>query len=385
MTHEEMVGKVVEVKKPFSVHYSVYYYAPVLGGNEIVAEPGTRFKIEGMYGDDTYECSAVDREFEKQAEKTELKKVKPFIRAKFGHIEGFSVPFSALEDGTVEIVDDAEIDEPQDGVDEEAESEEEEEGDWFDEEGEEEEEELPEAVYGYPEGYALGAPRGEYCVIDLLPSDDDGDSIKYPVSFMDKIPEGGWTDEYKTTKIVLKLIKGGEFMMGTEKDEEIRNVNPPHRVKLPNDFYMGVFPVTRRQYEIIGEFTLDSKWKEKDDGKQPVYDVPYDEIRGYMDGCGWPEYADVDHDSFMGALRVRSGILNLDLPTAAQWEYACKAGAGELEEDDLKGTAWFEDNSGGPEFATSFSEKCGLSQCSRGPREKTAIIFSTYISERLDV
>ena len=38
-----------------------------------------------------------------------------------------------------------------------------------------------------------------------------------------------------------------------------------------------------------------------------------------------------------------------------------------------------------PEFATSFSEKCGLSQCSRGPREKAAIIFSTYISERLDV
>ncbi len=218
MTHEEMVGKVVEVKKPFSVYYSVYYYAPFSGGNEIVAEPGTRFKIEGMYGDDTYECSAVDREFEKKAEKAELKKVKPFIRAKFGHVEGFSVPFSALEDGTVEIVDAAEIDEPQDGVDEEAESEEEEEGDWFDEEGEEDEEELPEAVYGYPEGYALGAPKGEYCVIDLSPSDDDGGSIKYPVSFMDKMPEGGWTDEYKTTKIVLKRIRGGDLYDGVGEE-----------------------------------------------------------------------------------------------------------------------------------------------------------------------
>jgi len=28
-----------------------------------------------------------------------------------------------------------------------------------------------------------------------------------------------------------------------------------------------------------------------------------------------------------------------------------------------------------PEFATSFFEKCGLSQCSRGSREKTAIIL----------
>ena len=28
-----------------------------------------------------------------------------------------------------------------------------------------------------------------------------------------------------------------------------------------------------------------------------------------------------------------------------------------------------------PDFATSFFEKCGLSQCSRGSREKTAIIL----------
>ena len=37
-----------------------------------------------------------------------------------------------------------------------------------------------------------------------------------------------------------------------------------------------------------------------------------------------------------------------------------------------------------PEFATSFFEKCGLSQYSRGPREKNAIILCNYISERLD-
>ena len=37
-----------------------------------------------------------------------------------------------------------------------------------------------------------------------------------------------------------------------------------------------------------------------------------------------------------------------------------------------------------PDFATSFFEKCGLSQCSRGSREKTAIILYDYISERLD-
>ena len=37
-----------------------------------------------------------------------------------------------------------------------------------------------------------------------------------------------------------------------------------------------------------------------------------------------------------------------------------------------------------PEFATSFFEKCCLSQCSRGSREKTAIICSNHILENLD-
>ena len=37
-----------------------------------------------------------------------------------------------------------------------------------------------------------------------------------------------------------------------------------------------------------------------------------------------------------------------------------------------------------PDFATSFFEKCGLSQYSCGPRENIAIILYDYISERLD-
>jgi len=38
-----------------------------------------------------------------------------------------------------------------------------------------------------------------------------------------------------------------------------------------------------------------------------------------------------------------------------------------------------------PDFATLFFNKRGLTQCLCGLREKNAIIFSTYISERLDV
>lgn len=169
--------------------------------------------------------------------------------------------------------------------------------------------------------YAGAAP---YMVVDLSAGPE---AEKYEVSYLTEIPNGEWDAEYKTSKLVLKLVAPGTFLMGSPEDELGHNwgnsKEPLHTVTLTQPFYMGVFEVTQRQYELV----MGSNPSQYKGEERPVERVSYDMLRGATLGAQWPSYKQVDASSFFGKIRARTGI-TFDLPTEAQWEYTCRAGTG---------------------------------------------------------
>ncbi len=123
----------------------------------------------------------------------------------------------------------------------------------------------------------------------------------------------------------LKRIEPSTFNMGSPEGELGRDLDSDdetrHQVRLTKPYYIGIFEVTQGQYKQVAQ-SNPSKYT---GGFRPVQNVSYDMIRGADKGANFPADNDVDPDSFLGKLRARS-FCYFDLPTEAQWEFACRAG-----------------------------------------------------------
>jgi hypothetical protein len=111
-----------------------------------------------------------------------------------------------------------------------------------------------------------------YCAIDLS---EGSNADKYPVAYFNGEPEGGFnTNEYKTTKLVLRRIEPGTFLMAGSCT-----------VTLTKPFYIGIFECTQKQYALVtgsnpSAYTGDTR---------PVERVSWNAVRGNASTYNWPD------------------------------------------------------------------------------------------------
>ena len=97
-----------------------------------------------------------------------------------------------------------------------------------------------------------------YMIVDLS---GGSSASEYPVSFMSAPPAGGWTNEYKTDKLVLRRIPAGSAVLGSPTDEIGHNNywETQRRTTFTNSFYMAVFETTQKQFENVDSDDLQAE------------------------------------------------------------------------------------------------------------------------------
>mgnify|MGYP003317776553 CR=1 FL=1 len=178
--------------------------------------------------------------------------------------------------------------------------------------------------------WAMDCPP-DYAVIDLVEKTD----CRWRFYPAEEFLPGGilGNTAYRTSKLVMRKIhaKNVSWTMGS-----IAN-NTAHAVTLADDYYIGVFELTQGQFVTcvtnlanpsVNHVKVGDTWR-----TCPLENISVANFR--IGGSGgnnvWPFYGREVGSSLkyrpLAMMRLCTGAM-LDLPTEAQWEFACRAGTG---------------------------------------------------------
>ena len=109
-----------------------------------------------------------------------------------------------------------------------------------------------------------------------------------------------------------ELIKcpAGKFLMGSPTTElGHKNNEEQHEVTIDKDFYIGKYPITQAQYEAVTH-------------RNPSY---FKAPNNPVSSVNWHQAKEYCHLLNEATINTRPVGYLFDLPTEAQWEYACRA------------------------------------------------------------
>ncbi len=221
--------------------------------------------------------------------------------------------------------------------------------------------------------WAVTAPP-DYMVVDLRFDElrAGAPKIRY-FETAEQIPDGVTDIKYKTDFLVMRKIhaKGMTYRMGSPSGEigapdtagsidtwDLAKERTYH-ITLTNDFYLGIYELTRKQaITWLGygnQSAVSGHEAYPAGGNNDNGFIHWHSLRGST--YQWPgDGHQVPENCALGELRKKTGI-DFDLPLEAQWEFACRAGTqtalytGENlsapgTSANLDAIAWYKGNSG---------------------------------------